>query len=239
MPYFFCPENLSQGLVVKLDGDEAGHLLLSHRVKKGERVKLQGPDGKRFLAETQQVEKKSLTLVCLEPLQAPKEPKTNLILFQAIVNEKALDFILQKSTELGLVSIVLFNSQNTAVRLSADKFNTKKDRWHKILQESAKQSERVIWPELVFIPEIAGLSGRAALCDTIHILDINGEQPNKNKFGKTTGLIVGPEGGFTTGELEALQALPGAQTMTLGPILLRAETAALAAIVASRTVAGY
>ena len=239
MPYFFSRENLSQGLVVKLEGEEARDLLLSHRVKKGEQVKLQGPDGKRFLAETQQVEKKSLSLLCLQPLQVPPEPNTELVLFQAIVNEKALDFIFQKSTELGVVSIVLFNSQNTAVRLSADKFNDKKERWNKILQESAKQSERAVWPELVFVPDVAGLSGSAALCDTIHILDINGQQPNKNRFGKKTGLVVGPEGGFTTGELEALQALPGAQTMSLGQILLRAETAALAAIVASRTVAGY
>ena len=122
MPYFLASENLEIGKELTLTGDEARHILLSHRIKIGEQIKLQGPNGKRFLCEVAATDKKSLTIVIVSSLTVPNEPSVQLILFQAIVSEKALDFIFQKATELGVAKIVLFNSKNTAAKLSADLF---------------------------------------------------------------------------------------------------------------------
>ena len=83
--------------------------------------------------------KQDLKVSFVENLPLPAEPKVKMMLFLSMVSEKALDFILQKSTELGLGGVVLFNSANTATALSEEGFNKKRDRWEKIMIEAAKQ----------------------------------------------------------------------------------------------------
>ena len=98
-----------------------------------------GRTARKYLSEVIKTDKKALTVKVQSPvLPIPQEPSVEIILFQAIVSEKALDFIFQKGTELGLKKIVLFNSANASAKLSLDKFEAKKDRWNKILIEAAK-----------------------------------------------------------------------------------------------------
>lgn len=239
MPYFFCDVGLEAEKIVSPAADELRHLLLSHRVRLGEKVKLQGPDKKRFLCEVVKVGKNILELKCLTELQLPREPQTDLVLFQAVVGEKALDFILQKGTELGLKKIVLFNAKNSATKLSKEKFSAKKERWQKILLEAVKQSERSIWPELSFVATDEELEKQLSGLSLVYLTDINGSGPVTEVKGKEVGIIIGPEGGFTAEELGKFKALPNALVLGLGPILLRAETAALVAIASIRTRIGF
>lgn len=239
MPYFFSAENLNTGLVVNLVADEARHLLLSHRVKIGEEVKLQGPNKKRFLAEVVKAGKNQLQLRCLRELLVPSESKTALVLFQAVVAEKALDFILQKGTELGLEKIVLFNAQNSAVQLTKEKFAAKKDRWQKILTEAAKQSERAVWPSLGFVSSGSELINQFKDLGSVYLTDINGGRPNASAVNGGVGIIVGPEGGFKAEEVSVFKAVPNVKDLGLGSSLLRAETAALAALAGVRMIIGY
>lgn len=239
MPYFFCEENLNMGKVVSLVAEEMRHVLLSHRSRVGEKVKLQGPDKKRFLCEVFRVEKKVLELKCVQELVPPSEPKTDLILFQAVVGEKALDFIFQKGTELGLKKIILFNANNSATKLSKEKFLTKKNRWKKIITEAAKQSERGGWPELDFSENLGELQKQLVVLPSIYLTDINGGKLSLKISNKQIGIIVGPEGGFTTGEVAEFKALPNVFTLGLGSVLLRAETASISAVAGIRMVMGY
>ena len=239
MPYFFCELNLSVGKIVSPAAEETRHLLLSHRVRVGETVKLQGPDKKRFFAEVVKAEKNLLELKCVQELPIPSEPKVGLVLFQAVIAEKALDFILQKGTELGLQKIMLFNAKNTAAKLSKEKFAGRKQRWEKILTGAAKQSERVVWPELEFVINNDLLKKQFEDCGRVYLTAINGGRPSPKADGGKIGIIVGPEGGFSEAEMLEFKALPNVRTLTLGPVLLRAETAALAAISGIRMVVGY
>lgn len=239
MPYFFSDENLEIGKIVNPAEDEMRHLLLSHRVKIGEKIKLQGANKKRFLSEVVKIGKNVLQLKCLTELGLPREPQTDLVLYQALVGEKALDFILQKGTELGLKKIILFNAKNSATKLSKEKFLAKKARWQKILIEAAKQSERGVWPELSFVASAEELKKQLSSVPLLYLTDISGDKLLIGAKVKDIGILVGPEGGFTTDELGEFKALPNVLVLGLGPILLRAETAALAAIAGIRMLFGY
>lgn len=237
MPYFFSDKNLSVGLVVELAGQEARHILLAHRAKKGEKIKLQGPDGKRFLAEIISATKSSLSAKALDEIQIPAEPLVSVTLLQSAVNEKALDFIFQKGTELGLNKIVLFNSQNTALKLSRQVFEKKQERWEKILQEAAKQSGRSGWPEIEFVGGFEEALEQAKSFKKNYLADPEAEKLKSIPSGtQNVAYIIGPEGGFSSEEISRFKNLPGLQAFSLGPILLRAETAAIAALAVLRNL---
>lgn len=230
MPYFLSDENLAQGKIVSVVGEEARHILLAHRKKKGEKVKLQGPDGKRYGAEIVEINRNILKLKVLEQAPVPAEPKISITLFQSVVSEKALDFIFQKGTELGLNKIVLFNSANTATKLSADQFKKKQERWNKILTEAAKQCERAKYPGLEFVLDVKQAVVKMEVLDKVFLTDISGQKLNVKGQMSNVAVIIGPEGGFTDQEMQTFKTLPNLKIISLGPILLRAETAALASI---------
>jgi 16S rRNA (uracil1498-N3)-methyltransferase len=230
MPYFLSAENLILGKVSEVAGEEARHILLAHRAKKGEKIKLQGPDGKRYLAEIISATKSTLTVKPTEEIQAPKESKTLVTLFQSVVNEKALDFIFQKGTELGLGKIVLFNSANTAKKISREEFKKKELRWQKILSEAAKQCERVKWPALEFTNDVKSVLPELERFGIVYLMDPKGEKPKNFTAAESIALIVGPEGGLNEGEVRLFSQQPKVKSLSLGPIFLRAETAALASI---------
>jgi 16S rRNA (uracil1498-N3)-methyltransferase len=232
MPYFLSKKNLALNQEAQISGEEAAHILLSHRVKVGEKIKLQGPDGKRFLAEVVKASKKDVAVKVLESLVVPAEPAVEIVLFQAAVSEKALDFIFQKGTELGLSKIVLFNSANVSAKLSKEQFAKKSGRWNKILNEAAKQSERAKAPALEFADDIFQL---LAGFDKVILADISGSPIKNLKILTSCAVIIGPEGGFTAAEIQEFEALNNMQTVSLGPILLRAETAALAIVAIIRS----
>lgn len=232
MPYFITEQNLQTGRTVEMSGDEARHVLLSRRAKIGERIKIQGTNGERFEAEIIEIGRNLLKLVVREQIKVPEEPKVEVVLFQAVVAEQALDVILQKSTELRAAKIVLFNSERVATKLSQDRWQAKKDRWSKILLEAAKQSERAKPPFLEFAGDFQQAVEKLSSYDKIILLD-----PGANKFKvlkieklKDCALVVGPEGGLNDEENKTVASLPNCTPVSLGPILLRADTAAISSL---------
>lgn len=231
MPYFLSYKNLEPETEIQIMGEEARHILLSHRIKVGEQIKLQGPDDKRYLSQVIKADKKSLTVKVLSLLATPQEPSVAITLFQAMVSEKALDFIFQKGTELGLGKIVLFNSANTATKLSGAAFERKRERWNKILTEAAKQSERAKWPELLFVADVTKTAELIKDSNKIFLADISGAKiPAMIPAPLAVALIIGPEGGFTEDEIREFKLLPNFQIISLSSFILRAETAAIAGI---------
>jgi len=234
MSYFLSSQVLSLNSEVEIQGEEARHILLARRMKKGEGFNLQGPDENRYKVEIIDINRNNLKLKVVESVLAPVEPKVKIILFQSYVNEKALDFIFQKGTELGAFKIVLFNSQNTATKLSKEGFLKKQERWNKILWEAAKQSDRIRPPTLEFLENLDNIVSSAKELDKVLLCEIAGE-PVKNlgnldQSFKSCAIIIGPEGGLTQEEIAKIIKLPNSALVSLGPILLRAETAALAAL---------
>lgn len=231
MSYFLTDQILKQGSTIELSGDESRHILLARRMKKGESFNLQGKDEKRYLVDIIDIDRYSLKLKVISEINTPPEPKVEITLFQSYVNEKALDFIFQKSTELGAHKIVLFNSQNTATKLTEEIFKKKYDRWQKILWEAAKQSDRVHPPKLEYLKSLDDVKKAAKDFEKVFLCDIGGQSvKNLGQSFKSCSILVGPEGGLTPEEIEKFKSLSNCQPITLGPIMLRAETAALASL---------
>lgn len=235
MSYFLSSQILNLNSEVSLQGEEARHILLARRMKKGESFNLQGVDEKRYRVEIIDINKNSLKLKVIESLSVPAEPALKITLFQSYVSEKALDFIFQKGTELGAFKIVLFNSQNTAAKLSKESFVKKQERWNKILWEAAKQSDRVHPPVLEFIDSLDSVLKIFPSFDKVFLFDVSGDNlklkiSNLKLLTNEVGLVIGPEGGFVQEEIEKITKLPNSTLISLGPILLRAETAALASL---------
>lgn len=231
MSYFLSAENLEANKQFEISGDEARHILFARRIKVGEKIVLQGPDENRFLADVVSFTKKSIIVKAIESVEAPKEPEVKIVLFQSLISENALDSILQKSTELGVAQIVLFNSRNTPTHL-ADKVEAKLNRWKKILQEAAKQSNRLRTPVISFIEKLPGVLVEAENLDKVFLLEKTADktfQNSKDDKYKSIGILVGPEGAFTVEELESFSSLKNLQKIRLGPRVLRADTAAISA----------
>lgn len=232
MSYFLSGENLTVSTPIIIQGDEARHILLSRRIKPGEQIFIQGVDGKRFVAEVVQAKKDSVTVLIKQEANIPQELPVKVCLFQAVVNEKALDTILQKSTELGAAGVVLFNSHNVATKLPLEKFKAKLPRWEKILWEAAKQSDRAKIPELKFVENLPRVLLEAKNFQQCVVLDVSGQKKlsKPSTIPMNAAFIVGPEGGFTEQELEDLKTA-NIQTLNISPFTLRAETAAIAGLV--------
>jgi 16S rRNA (uracil1498-N3)-methyltransferase len=230
MPYFLSEKKLQIGQPASIIGEEAGHVLLARRAKVGEEIKVQGPDGKRFLATISETKKHEVVVNPQKEIPVPAEPSSKIILFQSVVASGTLDTILQKATELGAAGIVLFNSQYTATKLSQQKFLDKLPRFKKILWEAAKQCERGTVPLLRYLADIKDIESEAAQLDRLVIFDISGGRLGAKGKMLNVGMVIGPEGGLSGDEVRLLSSMPNSQLASLGAFVLKAETAAIAAL---------
>lgn len=148
----------------------------------------------------------------------------NLIL--PLLKEQKMDLVLQKSTELGVNNIYLFNSKRSIVRFDVCKEPRKLDRWSKICKEASEQSKRCTIPSINIIyklDDLANLDGLKLICSTAEIKNNLKKVLQSNKNCAKINLIVGPEGGFDPKE-EARLIEIGFIPITLGNTILRVET---------------
>ncbi len=230
MSYFFYTGTIQNFAHFSITGETAHHLIV-RRAKVGERFNFQDDAKKRYECEIAKIDKKNIIAKPVRELVAPPQPKTKVVLFQALVMETALDIILQKATELGVEKIVLYNSERTAVKLSKIKVNQKLGRWNKILLEAIKQCDRVSAPQLEFYENIEVALSTSEELDKVFLLDISGSKLTaSNSALKNVGLIVGPEGGFSPKEKESLKNIKNLEVLKISENTLRAETASIAGI---------
>lgn len=232
MPYFLAPQALASGQSLTLEGEEAAHLLRSRRVRAGEVVALQGPDGRRFSAQVEEAHRRGLALRILEPLPVPAPPRVRLTLLLAAVKDRALELALQKATELGAAAIGIFPSVHSTIARRELESPKVLARWERIVREACKQCDRQFPPRLTAVPGLAEALALAEPGGLRLVLDPRAEVEAARLIGgggcpDPAALLVGPEGGLTAQEVErAGQA--GFQPARLGTFILRADTAALA-----------
>ena len=186
----------------------------------------------------------AVTLTLRERLAADTESPIQLVLAQCLLKADKMDFVVQKAVELGAVGVVPVRSQNCVVRYDAKKAAGRRDRWQKIADEAAKQCGRTALLSVEPVTDIADfLQQEAAAADTELIFFYENEQDQtvKDYLSQVTAkrivLLVGPEGGFSLDEAKAV-AEAGGHSVTLGPRILRAETAALAALAVAQYAKG-
>lgn len=230
LPRLFVRGPLGEGARVELDAAQANYL--GNVMRLGEGAELLTFDGQsgEWLARIAQAGKKRMTLA-VERLTREPETIPDVWLAFAPVKRNPTDWLVEKATELGVAKLIPVMTRRTiAERVKLERLQT-------IAIEAAEQCGRSVLPSIeqpVSLAELLSLNER-----TLYFADESGGEPAASAFkqGPST-ILTGPEGGFTDDERTAIRAVSNAVPVSLGPRILRAETAALAALASYMAIAG-
>ncbi|MEO6040430.1 MAG: 16S rRNA (uracil(1498)-N(3))-methyltransferase [Croceibacterium sp.] len=233
-PRLFVSQRLGAGEAVSLDGPQAHYLLRVMRAAPGTAVVLCDDQTGEWAAEVTEAGKRTLTMRLTLQLR-PREPVPDVWLCAALLKKDRFDLVLEKASELGVARIQPLLTR----RCVADKLNLERAR--AITVEAAEQCARTALPELAEPVKLGALLQAWPAERALFFADEQGGAPAAQAFAAATGpaaLLIGPEGGFDDAERAAIRALPQARAITLGPRILRGETAAIAATSLWMAVAG-
>ncbi len=232
LPRLFVAEPLAQDAVISLAGPPANYLGNVLRLQPGARVKLFDDRTGEWLAELTDAGRKRVSLTVTERLR-PREPVPDLWLLFAPIKRGRIDWLVEKATELGVARLVPVLTRRTVV----DRLNLDRLRAHSI--EAAEQCERTALPQLAEPATLETIVAAWPGDRALYFADEGGGDPlNAVAQPGPAAILIGPEGGFTENEREAVRRLPAVRPVSLGPRILRADTAALAALAGSVAVAG-
>jgi 16S rRNA (uracil1498-N3)-methyltransferase len=212
------------------------------RAQPGTQLVLLDGRGHACLAEVVQIDRRSAAGQVMALLSAPPEPRVPVTLYQCALKADKLEWVWQKGTELGVTHFAPVVSRRTVVRPVAA-LASKHDRWSAIVREAAEQAQRgavpALLPAMTFDDAIRTAQGTRLMPweGAGQLSGIGAALAQTQPPPTAVSLLIGPEGGLDTDEVDAAAAA-GWQVVTLGRRILRAETAALAAVTLVMQAAG-
>lgn len=230
--FFVNPEDvLEESILIK--GSDVNHIKNVLRLNIGKEILISDRQGHEYECIIKDIDADIVTAQILNRILNHTEPAVETVLFQSLVKGEKMEFVIQKSVEIGVTKIVPLVTQRCVVKLESEKkLNSKIERWQKIAESAAKQSKRGIVPEVCMpmsIKEALGYTKEELDCGCI---PYENEEANHIKTylqsttAKSIGVFIGPEGGFTEEEVEMALSY-GVKPITLGKRILRSETAGL------------
>jgi 16S rRNA (uracil1498-N3)-methyltransferase len=205
-----------------VSGSAAHYLLGVMRLREGAAVKLFDDISGEFLASVAQAGKRDLVLT-VEGQLRERESTPDIWLCQALIRKDRLDWIAEKACELGIARFVPL----LTARCVVDK--VKEDRLRAQMIEAAEQCERTALPEIAPLAKLEALLANWPDDRALYFCDERGGDAFVPKAG-AAAILIGPEGGFTDKENALIRAHSAAVAVSLGPRILRADTAAVAAL---------
>jgi len=237
---FFVPHKLEPNGVAVLTPDQAHHLRNVLRLRAGQEVELFDGTGLGY-SGTIQCRGSEIHIGPLRKMESLRAPGTALVLAAALIKPDRFEWILQKGTELGVEQFVPLETTYSAVRIPQARLEAKMDRWQRIVREACKQSRRVTIPGVHAPLPLAALLTAPEYSPYVRFL-LHEKAPEPISAGlKPEGpvlLCVGPEGGWDTAEVGAAEDA-GYRIVSMGTRILRAETAALAALAIFQFLLGF
>lgn len=238
MAWFFAEEKIVTDTYL-ITGEDARHIEKSLRMRKGEELTLVS-EGKEYLCAVKEFLQEGIEVEVKESNLCLQEADVQVTLYQSLTKGDKMDFIVQKSVELGVHRIVPVVTSRCVSRPDEKSLKKKIERWQKIALGAAQQSCRGLIPEVS-----AAMSFEQALRDagtldcSVIFYEGGGEKLRAftDKGHKTYGMFIGCEGGFDSAEIEKAKA-EDVTPATLGKRILRAETAPLAALSAFMCLTG-
>ena len=230
MRRFYCERENIIGNTVYFDKNESKHISKVLRLEKGEEIIVSTGDGMDNFC-TLLSSGEECTAIINNTVKNENEPSCEIILFQSVIKNEKMDFLVQKVSELGITKIVPVITERTVVKIEdAKKEEKKQERWQKIALEACKQCGRSRIPEVTKAVKIGEAAKMLSQCD--EKLVAYEEEKTQSissavKKAGTIGYFIGPEGGITEEEHKLLKE-KGAISVSLGKRILRAETAAIA-----------
>jgi 16S rRNA (uracil1498-N3)-methyltransferase len=227
----YVREPLVEGAAVALDARQANYLGNVMRKSVGDELLLFDGRSGEWLARIAETGKKRMTLTVERPTREP-ETLPDLLLAFAPVKRAQTDWLVEKATELGVSCLQPVMTRRTIAE------RVKLERLEAIAIEAAEQCGRTVLPEFLEpLPLGRFLAGRGRR--TLYFADEAGGKPIADALSPgPAAILIGPEGGFTEEERALVRSAPDAVAISLGPRILRAETAALAALSTYMAVAG-
>ena len=216
-----------------IEGEDVKHISKVLRCRIGEELEVCDNNNNEYICEITNLDKNQVELNIVEKVDIQRESDLKIKVYQGLPKGPKMEMILQKLTEVGVDEIILVQTKRTVVKVDDKKEDKKLERWERIIYEAAKQSKRGKIPSLRGV-----LTFKEALADMkendFNIAPYENEKTKSIKQAikgvniNNIGIFVGPEGGFEETEIEAIEDI-GGQSVSLGPRILRTETASLVA----------
>ena len=236
---FFLPADRCQGDTILLTGREAHHAADVLRLRVGDQVEILDGAGTELLCEARAIARREIQFAVLQRRDRPPLPY-RLTLLQAIPKGKTMDLIVQKATELGVARIVPLLTERTIPSLDGDSAEAKREKWLQAAIEALKQCGNPWLPEIAAPLTPKEFMARNEPFDLPLIAALQDERRHPRacfaefhsrhgRMPRTLGVWIGPEGDFSPAERHQITAA-GALPVTLGPLILRSDTAACYAL---------
>jgi len=236
MHRFYLPPEHCGGATLRLDGRETHHALHVLRLKRGEIVTVLDGIGNEFMGAVEESARNVVTLSVSLKNFIPAPP-CSITLLQAVPKGKIIESIIQKSVELGARRIVPILSERVVTRLDDEDAENKRDKWQNVAIEAIKQCGATWLPRIEAPLTIGQFLARKEKFDLSLVGSLQKErrhpreilrefEAKHGRLPQSVGVWIGPEGDFTLDELQAIQN-SGAQSISLGRLVLRVETAAI------------
>ena len=218
---------------IHITGNDVNHIANVLRMKKGEELWISDKE-KEYHCVIESTEEDEVLLHILYVQEPDYELKNRIYLFQGLPKADKMELIIQKAVELGAYSVVPVSTRRCVVKLDNKKAEKKVSRWQQIAESAAKQSKRMLIPN---VHEVLTFREALKYAESMDVRLVpyelaRGMQETKEILagiepGQSVGIFIGPEGGFEEKEIEAAIE-GGAKPITLGRRILRTETAGLA-----------
>jgi len=243
MHRFYHPEQISSPCKIILTEEASNHLARVLRLKVQEPVSIFNGDEYDYHGIIQSIDKKKVTINIETKTLNICNPKIHISLLQSVTSKEKIDMIFQKSTELGISSLQLIDSERSNFRIPDHKIDSRLEHLRKVVISACEQSGRSRIPTIN--NRIISFSDIEKSSENVlkFILDPQAHQSlGKVEFNKIENimnilLLIGPEGGFTNSEIIIANKL-GFQSINLGKRVLRTETASLAMLSAMHMLFG-
>jgi 16S rRNA (uracil1498-N3)-methyltransferase len=231
MARFYVPQPQIEKGVLKVEGEEVKHIRKVLRLKAGDEITVFDGLGKEFEGTIVEEGLSSVVIRIQNVYSSKRDSPLEVTLAQSLLKGEKMDYLIQKATELGVKEIIPFLSSRSVPRLEKPRRLKRHHRWERIAIEASKQCGRGVVPKIESLQNYSDML-RMASPNTLRLIlwEREGiklkEILERSKERKKIFFIIGPEGGFSQGEVEEAKRA-GFIPVTLGRRILRAETASL------------
>ena len=231
MARFYVPQPRIEKGMLRVEGEEVRHIRKVLRLRAGDEITVFDGLGKEFEGTIVEEGRSSVVITIANTYSSKRDSPLEVTLAQSLLKGEKMDYLIQKATELGVQEIVPFLSSRSVPLLEKSKRVNRHHRWERIAVEASKQCGRGVVPKIESLHDYSEMLQKASPNSLRLILwEREGaklkEILERSKERKKVFFIVGPEGGFSDGEVEEARG-GGFIPVTLGRRIVRAETASL------------
>lgn len=232
----YLDADMHVGAHVGIGAGQARYLKQVMRLQATDNIIVFNGRGGEYQAQLSHLSKEDAECVLQAFVDVDRELPCKVHIIQAANRSEKIETVLQKATELGAASFQIVNTERATLKIPAHKLAQRLERWQKIIIEAAEQSERTAMPDVLWLDKLDGIKSRG-VSYVLHPRDAKLWLDARSTLVDASDVTfaVGPEGGWTNKELEALQQ-KGFSALMFGPRIMRTETAAPALLAAVQAV---